>query len=457
MALVALVRALTPAAVSVGTLYVITRAFGDPIDTQFLWLAGASSVLSLLLLQPSPAGPERQELTAALPVAIDLLLRWAVVFGVILLLGYATKVSEEYSRRIVFAWAAATPSILVAAVLVLRKWQQMLLFNPANARTVVFAGCNELSQALAQRLKQNPGIRMQVAGYFDDRSPERLGVTGDVSLLGRLPDLPDYVNRHRTAIIFIALPMRHIQRVLSLLDALSDTTASIYYIPDIFVFDLIQARTADILGMPVVAMCETPFYGYRGVAKRLTDLLVSAGMFLVLSPLLLALAVLVRTTSRGPAIFKQRRYGLDGHEIMVYKFRTMFVREDGEQIRQASRSDARITPLGRFLRRYSLDELPQLINVMRGDMSLVGPRPHAVAHNELYRKLIKGYMLRHKVLPGMTGWAQINGLRGETSTVEQMEARVRFDLEYLRNWSVALDLKILLRTALLVFSDRNAY
>jgi len=152
----------------------------------------------------------------------------------------------------------------------------------------------------------------------------------------------------------------------------------------------------------------------------------------------------------GPVIFKQRRYGLDGRQIIVYKFRTMSVMEDGDSIRQATQSDSRVTPLGRLLRRTSLDELPQLLNVLQGRMSLVGPRPHAVAHNEQYRKLIKGYMLRHKVAPGITGLAQIHGMRGETQTLEQMEARVKYDLEYLRNWSPLLDLKILFKTVLIV-------
>ena len=185
--------------------------------------------------------------------------------------------------------------------------------------------------------------------------------------------------------------------------------------------------------------------------------LISATALLLAAPLMLAIAILVGLSSRGPVIFRQRRYGLNGEEIMVYKFRTMTVTEDGPTIVQATKSDPRTTRIGRFLRRYSLDELPQLINVLTGQMSLVGPRPHAVAHNELYRKVIKGYMLRHKVKPGITGLAQVNGLRGETRTVEQMEARVRFDLEYLRNWSLELDLQILVKTLFCVFNDAKAF
>jgi putative colanic acid biosynthesis UDP-glucose lipid carrier transferase len=169
------------------------------------------------------------------------------------------------------------------------------------------------------------------------------------------------------------------------------------------------------------------------------------------------IAILVKISSPGPIIFKQRRYGLDGREIAVYKFRTMRVTEDGAKIRQASKSDSRITKIGSFLRRSSLDELPQVINVLQGRMSLVGPRPHAVAHNEEYRKLIKGYMVRHKVLPGITGLAQVNGCRGETAQLEDMQARVNYDLDYLRYWTPMLDIKILLLTAVKVFRDDKAY
>jgi putative colanic acid biosynthesis UDP-glucose lipid carrier transferase len=246
-------------------------------------------------------------------------------------------------------------------------------------------------------------------------------------------------------------------RVMNLLDDLRDTTASIYYVPDIFVFDLIQARSGEVHGIPVVAMCETPFYGYRGVAKRITDIVLSAVILLLLLPLLALIAILVKWTSPGPVIFKQRRYGLDGQEIVIYKFRTMKVTEDGAHIRQASKADDRITPIGAILRRSSLDELPQLINVLQGRTSLVGPRPHAVAHNEEYRKLIKGYMVRHKVLPGITGLAQVNGCRGETSQLHEMQARVNFDLDYLRYWSPMLDIKIILLTLLKVFRDDKAY
>jgi len=347
--------------------------------------------------------------------------------------------------------------VLVAVTLVMQEVMRRFLMNAFDNRSAIIAGYNTSSLELARRLKNNPGMRVEVAGFFDDRSSDRLGMEADAKLVGSLSDMSQYVKDNRTDVIFIALPIRHVKRVMNLLDDLRDTTASIYYVPDIFVFDLIQARSGEIQGIPVVAMCETPFYGYRGVAKRVTDVGFSAIILLLLLPLLVLIALVVKFSSPGPIIFKQRRYGLDGREIAVYKFRTMSVTEDGAQVRQASKSDSRITRFGGVLRRSSMDELPQLINVLQGRMSLVGPRPHAVAHNEEYRKLIKGYMVRHKVLPGITGLAQVNGCRGETSKLEEMEARVNYDLDYLRHWSPMLDIKIILMTVVKVFRDEKAY
>jgi putative colanic acid biosysnthesis UDP-glucose lipid carrier transferase len=204
-------------------------------------------------------------------------------------------------------------------------------------------------------------------------------------------------------------------------------------------------------------VCESPFYGINALIKRASDIVLAAAILALIAPLMLGIAIGVKLSSPGPVLFKQRRYGLDGREILVYKFRTMRVVEDGDVIRQATRDDPRVTRLGAFLRQYSLDELPQFINVLQGRMSVVGPRPHAVAHNEMYRKLIRGYMIRHKVRPGITGWAQVNGLRGETDRLDKMRARIEFDLAYLRSWSLLLDLQIVLKTVAVVLGRQNAY
>ena len=257
--------------------------------------------------------------------------------------------------------------------------------------------------------------------------------------------------------IYIALPMSNQPRILQLLDELRDTTVSIYFVPDLFMTDLIQARMDDLGGVPVVAVCETPFTGLNAVVKQAFDFVAAAVILALISPLLVAIAIAVKATSAGPVLFRQHRYGLDGERILVYKFRSMTVCENGDRITQAQANDRRVTPLGAFLRRSSLDELPQFINVLQGRMSIVGPRPHAVAHNETYRKLIKGYMVRHKVRPGITGWAQVNGCRGETETLDKMKRRIDYDLEYLRHWSFGLDLRIILRTVGLMHKDPNAY
>jgi putative colanic acid biosynthesis UDP-glucose lipid carrier transferase len=454
---VAGLQAIAPAVVVTLTLYAVAIFRQEPFGDEYVALAAVAAALSLLLLQPHRYGSARAIVDKG-SLALSVLARWGALLVILSAIGFITRATGHYPRGVVLSWAIATPACLVILEAVLHDFSRFLQISRGDVRRAVFAGCNEVSLALARRLDETPEARIEAEGFFDDRGADRLGVGPDVNLVGKLTDLADYARAHSIDMIFVVLPMRHIQRVIDLLDELRDTTASIYYVPDIFVFDLIQARTGEVAGMPVVSMCETPFYGYRGVFKRLMDMVISGVALLVLSPLLALIAILVKITSPGSAIFRQKRYGLDGQQIIVYKFRTMSVSEDGERVVQAREQDPRVTRVGAFLRRTSLDELPQLFNVLQGSMSLVGPRPHAVAHNEQYRKLIKGYMMRHKVRPGMTGLAQINGCRGETAQLEQMRARVRYDLEYLRAWSPLLDLQILWRTFLMIFRpDKRAY
>ncbi len=450
------VQAIVPAVVAVAALYATIILLGDSFDPSSSAIV-IVAVLCLVLVQP-PREVSSQITSPRVSAVIDVIFRWLLILAVLLAIGYVTKSPlQAYPRSVFLTWALSTPVALVAATLGMQEIMRRFVLNSVDSRSAIIAGYNTSSLELSRRLRNNPSMRLQVAGFFDDRSSDRLGMQPDAKLVGVLADIGTYVKENRTDVIFIALPIRHVQRVMNLLDDLRDTTASIYFVPDIFVFDLIQARSGDIHGIPVVAMCETPFYGYRGVTKRLTDIVLSLMILLMLLPLLALVAVSVKMSSPGPVIFKQRRYGLDGREIAVYKFRTMRVTEDGARIRQASRADSRITRIGGVLRRTSLDELPQLINVLQGRMSLVGPRPHAVAHNEEYRKLIKGYMVRHKVLPGITGLAQVNGCRGETAELKDMEARVNYDLDYLRHWSPMLDLKIILLTVVKIFRDEKAY
>jgi putative colanic acid biosynthesis UDP-glucose lipid carrier transferase len=455
IAMMTAIQSFLPWALAVLALYAFMRLYAVPFYPSSAAVM-VIAVLCLILVEP-PRDVTLQLASARLPAATGVIARWLMLLTGLGAVNLFADILHEFPRRLVWSWVLLTPFALIGATLFLQRIMRRLLLRASGHRTAVFAGHNEGSQMLAHRIREDPGLCLRVEGFFDDRSADRLGPTAEADLRGPLAELVHYVNEHRIDVIFIALPIRHVRRVMTLLDELRDTTASIYYAPDIFVFDLIQARSGDIQGIPVVAMCETPFYGYRGVSKRLTDVVLASCMLLALSPVLGLIALAVKLSSPGPVVFKQRRYGLDGREIAVYKFRSMTVAEDGTQVTQASKVDARITPIGRILRRLSLDELPQLFNVLQGRMSLVGPRPHAVAHNELYRKLIKGYMVRHKVLPGITGLAQVSGCRGETAKLEDMEARVRYDLDYLRHWTPMLDFKILVLTVIKVFRDEQAY
>ena len=444
-----------PAVLAGVMFYPLTRIYEVEYDRPFLVLSILAAVLTLALLPRS--NPASQVIARRIDLATNLLWRWAVLVACLLALGYVTKFSEQYSRRVVVTWVLLTPVLLVLLQLLLQSITRAMLMDITHARRAVIVGCTAASQELARRLSLHTELGIAVAGFFDDRGSDRLGCSAHTQLLGRFADVQAFVNRRNIDMIFIAIPPGQVARMRDLVHELGDTTASIYFVPDVSGFDMIQQRTSEILGFPVVAMCETPFHGYRGLVKRLMDVTLALAGIVLLLPLLLGIAWGVRRSSPGPILFRQRRYGLDGREIQVFKFRTMTVCEDGSRVTQAQRRDERVTPFGRHLRRWSLDELPQLLNVLQGTMSLVGPRPHAVAHNEEYRKLIKRYMVRHKVLPGITGLAQVRGCRGETARVEDMERRVVFDLEYMRNWSPLLDLQILVATVFAVIRTDRAY
>jgi putative colanic acid biosynthesis UDP-glucose lipid carrier transferase len=384
------------------------------------------------------------------------LFAWGLTVLAVLFLGYLTQMVYHYDEQVMFVWFLVTPVALFLAHVAMR-WYIHRMHDIGRARRAVIVGGNEAGERLARRLRGNEFLLTDFLGYFDDRKPERIMAAARPDYIGHTAGLRDYIIEHRIDVVYISLPISQKDRISALLEVMRDTTVSVYVVPDIFTYDLIQARIDQIGGIPVIAILETPFTSINALNKRLSDIVLSLLILILISPVMLVVALLVKLTSPGPIIFKQRRYGLNGEEIIVYKFRSMKVMEDGAQIRQATKDDERVTPIGRFLRRTSLDELPQFINVLQGRMSIVGPRPHAVAHNEMYRKLISGYMLRHKAKPGITGWAQVNGLRGETDTVDKMAARVQFDLDYLRNWSLSLDLLIIFKTIWLVFKDVRAY
>ena len=425
--------------------------YGRPVTLLFVYLALLAFVLSSPLFG-SFALPHvtsnGQSALSSLPAACSrVLVRWGAIVAALLFLAYAFKVGEQFSRKVVLSWFVITPMALCAAQAMRLRASWFAAQTPT--RRYIIVGVNEVGLELARRLPAQG-----FSGYFDFRSPDRISALLDADqLAGHCRDLADYVRTHAVGLVYIALPLANVPRLSALINALRDTTASVYFVPDAFAFDLIQGRVGEINGMPVLSVCDTPFHGTDAVVKRTMDILLSACALLLALPLLVLIAAAVKVSSPGPVLFRQRRYGLNGEEITVYKFRSMTVCEDGPVVTQATARDDRVTRIGRIIRRTSLDELPQLFNVLQGTMSLVGPRPHAVAHNEKYRRLINGYMIRHKVRPGITGLAQVHGLRGETDTLEKMAARVRYDLEYLRNWSPWLDLKILVKSLDVVWKD----
>ena len=447
--LLSVFESLVTPVVLVGTLWALAWDHDGEIMPQYLLLA----VILFALTYPG-----KSRLTSTVPsLVVDVVVNWSWVAGLLAVTALSTGYLREFPRQVLQVWLWLAPVADIGGCLLLRASAPWLLKLQGPRQRAIVVGMNAQGMALADKLMASQLSRIEFVGFVDSRSLDRLKATPKKKLLGKLDDLADLIRSMDVNVIYLSLPMASQPRILHILDALKDTTVSIYFVPDMFVTDLIQGHSSSVCGMPVISVCESPFRSLDGFLKRTSDIVFSLLILLLISPVLLAVAIAVRLTSPGPIIFKQRRYGLEGQEILVYKFRSMRVTEDGSNVPQAKKNDARITPLGAFLRKTSLDELPQFVNVLQGRMSIVGPRPHAVAHNELYRKLIKGYMVRHKVKPGITGWAQVNGYRGETDTLEKMQARIDYDLDYLRNWSLRLDILIILRTVRLVAKDTKAY
>lgn len=382
--------------------------------------------------------------------------RWLVVFFVVLVGAYFSKTAESLSRVVMITWLVLTPWALGAVMVVLRWLIRHYYAKEGRRRKAVFVRLSPASARLAQRLQSSVLNGIEVLGYFDDG--EIQDPAGPVlSRLGALADAPEFVAHQGVDMVYIAMDAADNATTRALMEALQDSTISIYFVPGMDLFGAPGIQVSEMEGVPLLVAAETPFVGVARILKRLMDVGLASFFLVVLSPVLLAVALAVKLSSPGPVLFRQKRYGVGGREIDIYKFRSMVTQAPGAPVVQATQHDARVTRVGRILRRTSLDELPQFINVLQGSMSIVGPRPHAVEHNELYRRRIPGYMLRHKVKPGIIGLAQVNGLRGETESLDKMERRIAMDLEYIRHWSIALDIRIILRTALVVIYDKNAY
>lgn len=383
---------------------------------------------------------------------------WMAVFAGLVIALFVTKTSTDFSRLWIGLWAVAGFLSLVIFRIVLRGGLRLLRRHGFNLRFVAIAGAGSLGRDVAHRLAASPWTGLKVMGFYDDDPRLQRQIFDGVPVRGGLHRLPQEVVKLGIDQVWIALPLHHDKQVRSLVAHLSSLPVQVTFVPDIYGVQLLNHSIGEVAGFPVIHLMESPLSGVKGLIKIVEDRLLAALILLAAAPLMLLIAIGVKLNSPGPLFFGQLRGGLHGERIWVWKFRTMkhHVEQTGK-VTQAIPGDSRVTAFGAFLRRTSLDELPQFFNVLKGDMSIVGPRPHAVEHDEFYQRQIDAYMLRHHVKPGITGWAQINGWRGETGELEKMEMRVKHDLYYINNWSLWFDLRIIFMTVFMMITGKNAY
>tara|TARA_R110000796_G_scaffold14444_18_gene47220 strand:+ start:9953 stop:11353 length:1401 start_codon:yes stop_codon:yes gene_type:complete len=380
-----------------------------------------------------------------------------IAFLLMTLVLFLFKYSEVYSRFTIVGWYSLSVFVLVSWRYCVREVKRVRRSKGFNVQKVAIVGLTETGKLLYDEIIKHDELGFECVGFYDDREPSRIENLDASLLAGSINDAVELARNGQIKKLYVCLPMLAEKRIADIIAALGDSTADVLITPDFLLKNLMNARIGSVGEVDTISVFESPVNGMRRFYKRSFDIVFSLCAIVGILPVLLGVAIAVYMSSPGSILFKQDRYGLDGRKIKVWKFRSMTVTENADKVVQASKGDARITKVGAFIRRTSLDELPQFFNVLFGDMSVVGPRPHAVAHNEEYRKLVTYYMLRHKVLPGITGWAQVNGWRGETDTLDKMEKRIEFDLAYIRNWTLWWDVKIVFLTLFKGFVGKNVY
>ena len=456
------------------TLVIASMIYGLNIDLQyklamFMAIATFSIIADTQNLYLSFRGASFTQL--AWPV----LKSWAITIFILLGLAYLIKATGNYSRVTLGIWVLLTPTVLVAWRVLVHCLLSRLRSKGHNSRKVAIIGAEKNGFTLSQTINNTSALGLNMIGLYDDRNPKNRPSNeefphcrrssknsdkphkNDYSLEGNIDDLISLAQKGEVDLVYIALSLKAQDRTLEIIERLADAPVAVYLVPDLFVYDLLHSRFVNLGSIPTISIYESPYFGVSSWLKKLEDMVLSSIILTLIAIPMLFIAAGVKLSSPGPVIFRLNRYGIDGSKIKICKFRSMTTTDDGDTIIQATKNDARVTKFGAFLRKTSLDELPQFINVFKGEMSVVGPRPHAVAHNEEYRAVISGYMLRHKVKPGITGWAQVNGWRGETDTLEKMEKRIEHDIHYIQSWSILLDLQIVFRTIFSGFIGKSAY
>ncbi|MEL0622526.1 undecaprenyl-phosphate glucose phosphotransferase [Marinomonas arenicola] len=378
-------------------------------------------------------------------------------FILLILSGFITQSSEIFSRIWTVTWFSSSIILILSCRYILRKSLGVLRAKGYNIRSVIIIGDNTIAEEVALKIAATPNTGLVVQGFISTAKSSKTNIS-IAPCLGSLKELDNIVDKHHIDQVWIALPMDEVEKMKKVQNALRNSTATIRLVPDIYGFELLNHSITEVAGLPVINLSTSHMLeGKNRFLKLLEDQILALIILTFISPLLIAIAISIKFSSPGPILFKQYRTGANGKKVKVYKFRSMVVhQEENNIVTQAKKGDSRVTRVGAFLRKTSLDELPQFINVLQGRMSIVGPRPHALAHNQYYKELVESYMRRHMVKPGITGWAQINGFRGETDTIDKMENRVKYDLYYIENWSIWLDLKIIFLTIFKGFIHKNA-
>ncbi|MDQ7746426.1 undecaprenyl-phosphate glucose phosphotransferase [Hydrogenophaga pseudoflava] len=404
--------------------------------------------------------------------ALTLFKAWSLAFGFLLVVGFVTKQTEVFSRLLLGQLFLGGYLLQVLLQYLSREIQIRVMVHAVPAENVLIVGTGKLASYLQNKISGNPWLNQKVVGCLElpsaaQNSPARAGATlyessdfaslKELKVIGPLDQMQSIIESHDVRTVYFAIPLGESDLIEDLYFQLLDRHVAVHWVPDIFSLLLVNHSVREIAGLPVLTLSETPLTGTRLLFKALEDRVLGLLILVLISPVLLIIAAAIKLDSRGPVFFRQARKGWSGRVFHIWKFRSMYVHQpEAGVIRQATRNDPRVTRVGAFLRRTSLDELPQIFNVLRGEMSLVGPRPHAVQHDELYSKGINAYFARHNIKPGITGLAQVRGLRGETSEIERMQERIEADIEYINNWSLWLDISILLRT-LGALTGKNAY